>query len=628
MTNLLVFATLLLAADPGTTRPFAIEVVDDQTGRGVPLVELTTTGGITCVTDSAGLAAFDEPGLMGQRVFFTVKSHGYEFRKDGFGFRGLGLDVQPGGSAQIKIKRLNVAQRLYRVTGGGIYRDTVLVGRQPPIRQPLLNAQVMGSDSVVNKVYRGRIYWFWGDTNRPQYPLGNFHVPGATSPVISSGELDPDRGIDLAYFAGDDGFARPTCKMPGDGPTWIGGLAIVNDAGGRERMLCGYVKIKPPMTVYRRGIAVWNDETDSFEHVADFEPDLPLFPDGHPFRHRDRGIDHLYFATSAPLVRVKATMASYADLAQYEAFTCLRPGSLPNKPEIDRDGAGRVRYAWKKNTPPVGAAEQAKLIKDGLLKPEEGLLQFRDAASGQLIQVHNNSCAAWNEHRQRWTNIMLQVFGTSLLGEIWYAEADSPLGPWVYATKIITHDKYSFYNPKQHPMLSPPGGRQLYFEGTYTHTFSGNEHRTPRYDYNQIMYRLDLDDERLVLPAAVYDAKGRGHAADLRLRDTAAADRAALDTIRFFALDRPRAGTVAVVREGGMLRAKAPTNGRAEPGSTFFYAFAADAADAGITVPLYEYLSDGDAPPIYDVRGNLEVAGYRRCPDPICRVWPSPYSER
>ena len=57
------------------------------------------------------------------------------------------------------------------------------------------------------------------------------------------------------------------------------------------------------------------------------------------------------------------------------------------------------------------------------------------------------------------------------------------------------------------------GTSYLYFEGTYTHTFSGNEHRTPRYDYNQIMYRLDLDDPRLVLPVAVYDAQGKGHAA-------------------------------------------------------------------------------------------------------------------
>ena len=32
-----------------------------------------------------------------------------------------------------------------------------------------------------------------------------------------------------------------------------------------------------------------------------------------------------------------------------------------------------------------------------------------------------------------------------------------------------------------------------------THTFSGNPDQTPRYDYNQIMYRLDLADERLTL---------------------------------------------------------------------------------------------------------------------------------
>ena len=70
------------------------------------------------------------------------------------------------------------------------------------------------------------------------------------------------------------------------------------------------------------------------------------------------------------------------------------------------------------------------------------------------------------------------------------------LGPWVYALKVVTHDRYSFYNPKQHPMFDKEGGRFIFFEGTYTHTFSGNADATPRYDYNQIMYRLDLDDPR------------------------------------------------------------------------------------------------------------------------------------
>jgi hypothetical protein len=40
-------------------------------------------------------------------------------------------------------------------------------------------------------------------------------------------------------------------------------------------------------------------------------------------------------------------------------------------------------------------------------------------------------------------------------------------------------------------------GKTIYIEGTYTTLFSGNEHPTPRYDYNQMLYRLDLSDPRL-----------------------------------------------------------------------------------------------------------------------------------
>jgi hypothetical protein len=396
------------------------------------------------------------------------------------------------------------------------------------------------------------------------------------------------------------------------------------DADGRERMLCGYAKIKAPMSVHRRGIAIWNDETSQFDRVSDFEPDVPFYSTGHTFRHRDGDTDYVYFATSAPLARVRATVESYTDLSQYESFTCLKLGSTLRAPEIDRDDAGRVRYAWKKNAPPVGSAEQARLVSDGLLKEHEGLLQFRDAASGKPILVHNNSCAQWNEHRKKWVNIILQLYGTSLLGEIWYAEADSPLGPWAYAAKIVTHERYSFYNPKQHPQFSR-GARHLYFEGTYTHTFSGTEHRTPRYDYNQIMYRLDLDDPRLVLPAAVYDAKGRGHAADLRLRDAAAADRAEFDKIRFFALDRQREGAIAIHTVGNALSGVPEPPGDSAQPPVAFYALPVDAAEHGITVPLFEYLAGDGGPPIYDVRSDLEIAGYRRCPEPLCRVWPSPY---
>ena len=130
----------IVSTDPKSY--FAIEVVDEQTGRGVPMVELQTTYGARYYTDSNGLVAFHEPGLMNKKVFFEVSAHGYEFPPDGFGIRGVVLETKSGRSERIKIKRINIAERLYRITGQGIYRDTVLLGRKPAIDQPLLNAQV------------------------------------------------------------------------------------------------------------------------------------------------------------------------------------------------------------------------------------------------------------------------------------------------------------------------------------------------------------------------------------------------------------------------------------------------------------------------------------------------------
>ena len=68
------FLAAVLAAAP--EKPFAIEVVDRQTGRGVPLVELTTVNHLHYLTDSNGIVAFAEPGLMHTKVFFYVQSHG------------------------------------------------------------------------------------------------------------------------------------------------------------------------------------------------------------------------------------------------------------------------------------------------------------------------------------------------------------------------------------------------------------------------------------------------------------------------------------------------------------------------------------------------------------------------
>jgi len=83
------------------------------------------------------------------------------------------------------------------------------------------------------------------------------------------------------------------------------------------------------------------------------------------------------------------------------------------------------------------------------------------------------------------------------VGEVWYAEAERPEGPYGTAVKVVEHNQYNFYNVLQHPTLQQEGGRVIYLEGTYTAEFSGAKEKTPRYNYNQVMYRLRLDDPRL-----------------------------------------------------------------------------------------------------------------------------------
>lgn len=504
-----VFACRALPADvPVPPRPFVITVVDDQTGRGVPLVELKTVNEVRYVTDSAGVAALIEPGLIGQTVYFHVKSHGYEYPKDGFGYRGKALAVTEGGSATLRIKRVNVAERLYRVIGAGIYRDTVLAGGKPPIRHPLLNARVFGSDSVLNAVYQGKLHWFWGDTNRPEYPLGNFHTPGAVSDLPGQGGLDPAVGVDLTYFTAPNGFALETAHLPGSGPTWLGGLAVVPDESGQDRLVAGYAKIKPPMDTYEKGLVVFDPASHTFKKETTFPLDAPAHPTGHTYLARDGSTEYVYYTTPYPLMRVPARLDRLRDIKAYESFTCLATGSRLEKgkpPKIDRGPDGRARHAWRPDTPALGPGDEARLVREGHLKADEALLALQDVETGKPVLAHGGT-VTWNEYRKRWVLIAVEVFGTSMLGEVWYAEADAPLGPWAYARKVVTHDKYTFYNPRQHPYFDQDGGRLIYFEGTYATTFSGNTDPTPRYEYNQVMYRLDLADPRLNLPAPVAGA--------------------------------------------------------------------------------------------------------------------------
>lgn len=479
--------------------PFAIRVVDDQTGRGVPLVELKGTPDQTYVTDSSGYVAIDDPTLMGQKVYFHVKSHGYEHAEGAFGYRGETLDVRSGGEATIKVKRINIAQRLYRITGAGIYRDSVKLGKGVPIEKPLINALVCGQDTVQNVVVGDKIYWFWGDTDRLAHPLGQFNTSGAVSRLPKAGGLPPSEGVNLDYFVGDDGFSRPMFKRENGILIWVHGAFGVEDPNGKVRVLTHYSRRKGLSDELSAGLAVLNDETNVFEHVLDYTDPHAPFPRGQSFRYNDCGVDFIAFATPYAVVRVPAGWQAVMDPTQWEAFTPLKPGSAWDEqhPQIDRGADGKVIWSWKKNTPVVDRAAAEKLVEKGHLKTEENRFRTVDAATGQPVQLHAGS-AKWNEHRKRWILIAQSIYGgPSLLGEVWYSEAGTPEGPFEKAVKIVTHDNYSFYNVTQHDFFDEDGGKTVYFEGTYTATFTKDAVPTPWYDYNQIMYSLDLSDRRI-----------------------------------------------------------------------------------------------------------------------------------
>jgi hypothetical protein len=490
----------LLAQDTG--KYFKIQVVDDQTGRGVPLVALRTRSDITYYTDSNGIIAFCEPSLMNQTVCFSVFSHGYESTKDGTDRRVVTLTTTPGDSAIVKTKRINIAERLYRITGQDIYGESARLGLPIPIRHQDMNGKVLGQDTFIETLYKGRIYWFWGDTEGPAH--WNGHVSGATSELPGKGGLDPGVGIDLTYFVGPSGFCKAMCPFPGPGLVWIDWLITLPDEKGNERLYAKYARVKTDFGSYERGLAVFNDSTAAFDRVKQIEEWLDRnHQSGHPLRVRSNATEYFYVIDRQGIERVQADITHLTNPLSYEHFTCIAPGTKYDSAvtKLNRSGSGKLVYAWKANTDALNPERQDELMASGRITNDEALWQTRNVENGTPLSAWPAS-VSWNDFRKRWVMIAYEFCGGA-----WFFEGDTPTGPWVYGRKIVHHNHYDFYNLGQHPLFDQEGGRLIYFEGTYTTGFSGNTDPTPLYDYNQMMYRLALDDKRLSLPAPVYRVK-------------------------------------------------------------------------------------------------------------------------
>jgi len=468
----LLLAAALVAAD----RPFVIQVVDSQTGRGVPLVELRTLNQRLWYTDSNGIAAISDAWLMGQDVFFEVRGHGYACDQQFFDRRGKTLRVQAGGRAEIRIRRENIAERLYRITGAGIYEGSVAAGLPVPVADPLLNGKVTGQDTVIAIPYNGRIYWFWGDTFGPA--TANFKVSGATSALPGAGGLDPNVGVNLTYFVDKSGFSKQMLPIDRPGLVWLEGLMLVRDPSGRERLVATYTRQQGLTAPEERGVAVFDDAAQVFRVLAQLPP-ARGHRSSHPVRVTDSGRAYWYLY---PTYRVPDDWSAIQDAGAYESYTCEKAGDA-------------LRCGWKPNTPFRDGPQERRMVERGLLPAEAALFPFIDVETGRPGNFSIGS-VAWNAYRQKWIMI------AGAMGDVYYSEADAPQGPWRCARRVVQHDRYNFYNVVHHPFFDKDGGRVIYFEGTYTTAFVSGAQPTPLYDYNQIMYRLSLDDARLRLPAS------------------------------------------------------------------------------------------------------------------------------
>ncbi|MEJ5258752.1 MAG: hypothetical protein WHS88_01010 [Anaerohalosphaeraceae bacterium] len=604
---------------------FVIRVVDEQTGRGVPLIELKTINGISFWTDSQGVIAFFEPGLMEQEVYFSVQGPGYEYPPDGFGNRGVKLRVQAGKTAQVRVRRVNIAERLYRITGQGIYRDSLLAGLPVPVKNPASNGQVMGQDSVQTCWYKDRLYWFWGDTNCPFYPLGNFATSGAVSRLPRQGGLDPAVGVDLHYFTDQRGFCKKMVPMPEEGVVWIEGVCSVKDSEGKEHMTAFFSRRKGLTEALEYGLLDYDDASCQFRPVLRSEKNpFPFDGVGHPLGAVCGEKHYFYFAVPFPLgvrMRIPNRWEDMVCPERYEIYTALDESSARSgkRPAGRWVSWGELQRQWK----------SADDLKKALQKEIQSTAVLSDIRNGASVIPHSGS-VYWNDYRRKWILIAVQQGGdSSYLGEVWYAEADTPVGPWGYAQKIVSHERYSFYNPKHHPYFDQQGGRIFYFEGTYSFTFSGSaETAVPRYDYNQIMYRLDLSEERLRLPEPVYEIhrdKGPEYLFGTQVR-TEQKDKS-IAGIAFWAVSPKRAfqGLIPIYAErmeDGQVRFSKESGGGT--GKPLFYAMPTGTANSSrALVPLFEYRHKTAGLICYSVE-TQQGAEWEKSSEPLCFVWRNP----
>ncbi len=185
-----------------------------------------------------------------------------------------------------------MAERLYRATGEGIYADSVTLGRRPPIAEPLVNAEVAGQDSTQRVIYRGKVYWFWGDIE----PAG---VP-ARALRHGRGDERPARGRQVVAGRRNrlpllrrQGRLPPTAVRAGGALLhWAEGMFVLKDTDGRERLLATVSVRKSLEVEVARRLVEFDDDRGLFRTIRELPMTSSLKPSAMTFTATRDGKPH------------------------------------------------------------------------------------------------------------------------------------------------------------------------------------------------------------------------------------------------------------------------------------------------------------------------------------------------
>ena len=514
---------------------FKITIVDGVTGRGVPLVQLRTSNYISWYSDSAGVVAFDEPGMLGMAVYFVVLTDGYEIVASAVlpntpgSEPGVLLRTVGGDSATITLRRTQPAERLYRLTGGGLYRDTLLTGGAAPVKEPQISkSSSIGQDSLMAIPFKKQVFWCFGDTECPAGPrdtdcqhYGRFTNCAVTVRSVGNGSVPPS----LDYFVsknsrapgglGSDGrpndallklwnpgsFVHPKAMLAGpqgqiyNQSSWIGSMTVTKDAAGNDDALW-VTYVCPwggPDKIF--GVAKWSEAQQVF---------LPEQGAAQKLRYSgaqvvqtlspaDKAAGFIYYASAFAMSRVPANSSSIVNPSLYEYFSPCSAGASGCKSKMSA-----ASWGWKKSNLDGGLSgvgyfnptAELGAIKAGLLPRAAARMQVHDKAhpfGGSLVLSRGS--VNWNAHRSKYVLIAEQAqlnraapLGASRHGEIFYCESSSITGPWTACTSVITHNQtgMSCYNPMQLAWLDEYGGARVYIACTFTAMASSTGGKTDR----------------------------------------------------------------------------------------------------------------------------------------------------